>query len=116
VRTACPEEAAAGPPARFLVLEQGAFGFEPGAARSMERRVRPLETAAPERQTPMTEASTALETIRRQLTIVRALADEIERCLPEGIESSRDQLAEELARLGCQCLETGAAMARQPRS
>ncbi|HXX68074.1 MAG TPA: hypothetical protein VEK07_12860 [Polyangiaceae bacterium] len=63
----------------------------------------------------MIETSTSLDTIRQQLTVVRALTDEIERCLPDGIDSFREQLAEELARLGCRCLETGAAMARQAR-
>jgi hypothetical protein len=54
-----------------------------------------------------------LDAIRHLLAIVRALADEIERCLPQGADTTHERLVEELARLGCRCVETGFAMAKQ---
>jgi hypothetical protein len=73
----------------------------------------------PERRIPKAERSVCevpterLDAIRHQLAIVRALADEIERCLPEGADTTHERLVEELARLGCRCVETGVAMAKQ---
>ncbi len=48
-----------------------------------------------------------------QLAVVRTLADEIRRCIERGIgvEALREQLAEEIARLGCRCFEAAASMA-----
>jgi hypothetical protein len=49
--------------------------------------------------------------IRKQAAIVRALADELEHLAPQGATGSlREQLVEELARLGCRILETAAKL------
>jgi hypothetical protein len=49
---------------------------------------------------------------RQQLALVRTLADEFERCLVLGVgaQTMREQLVQELTRLGCRSLETAAAM------
>ena len=49
---------------------------------------------------------------RQQLAIVRTLADEFERCLVRCVDAqgAREQLVQELTRLGCRSLETAAAM------
>jgi hypothetical protein len=48
----------------------------------------------------------------RQLAIVRTIADEVDRCAADGLAavSLHEQLAQELARLGCGSLATAAAM------
>jgi hypothetical protein len=53
---------------------------------------------------------------KRQVAIVRSLTDELERCLARGslTRGLRQQLADELARLGRGSLEAAAAMARPP--
>jgi hypothetical protein len=53
---------------------------------------------------------------RQQLAVVRALADEVERCVahPAAARAMREQLAQELARLGCRSLEAAASMAANP--
>ncbi len=52
----------------------------------------------------------SLSTVRSQAALVRALLDEIERLAPLGADSTVDeQFIEELARLGCQCLEIATA-------
>jgi hypothetical protein len=50
---------------------------------------------------------------KRQIAVVRTLADELERCLQRGgtFEMLREQLVHELARLGSCSLETAAAIA-----
>jgi len=55
-----------------------------------------------------------LLTTRRQIAVVRAIADELERCLQGGsvFESLRAQFVEELSRLGCRSLEAAAALAK----
>ena len=55
-----------------------------------------------------------LLTTRRQIAVVRAIADELERCLHGGsvLESLRAQFIEELSRLGCRSLEAAAALAK----
>ncbi len=53
-------------------------------------------------------------TVRRQMAVVRTLADEIERCLaPAEGEAVREQLVQELTRLGCRSLEAAVAMTEQ---
>jgi hypothetical protein len=48
---------------------------------------------------------------KRQVAIVRALVDELERCLARGgATAAREQLVHELARLGRKTLETAAAL------
>ena len=52
--------------------------------------------------------------VRSQAAFVRALIDELERISPAGAEVALSaQLAEELARLGCRCLEAARALAAQ---
>lgn len=50
---------------------------------------------------------------RRQIAVVRAIADEIERCVQGGsfLQTLRAQFREELSRLGCRSLEAAAALA-----
>ena len=52
--------------------------------------------------------------LRSQLAVVRALADQVD-CVSEGGEDGglRDQLIEELARLGCRLLEEADSLARR---
>jgi hypothetical protein len=51
--------------------------------------------------------------VREQAAIVRALADELEALAPWGTTGTlRQQLVEELARLGCRILETAATLSR----
>jgi hypothetical protein len=54
-------------------------------------------------------------TTRRQIAIVRTLADELERCLDRGRAALalREQLVEELTRLGCRSLEAAADLAKR---
>lgn len=56
--------------------------------------------------------SAALTTsLRSQAAFVRALLDELERISPADSEGALGaQLVEELARLGCRCLETASAL------
>ncbi|HEX8795167.1 MAG TPA: hypothetical protein VF765_29670 [Polyangiaceae bacterium] len=51
---------------------------------------------------------------RRQIAVVRALADELERCVQGShlLETLRAQFVEELSRLGCSTLEAAAALAK----
>lgn len=49
--------------------------------------------------------------VRRQVAVVRALADELDRLGPASADCLRPQFVEELARLGCRVLETAAALA-----
>jgi len=51
---------------------------------------------------------------RRQIAVVRAIADELERCVRGSgvLETLREQFIEELSRLGCRSLEAAAALAR----
>ena len=51
---------------------------------------------------------------RRQIAVVRAIADELERCAQGGsvLETLRAQFIEELSRLGCRSLEVAAALAK----
>jgi len=51
---------------------------------------------------------------RRQIAVVRAIADELERCAHGGsiLETLREQFIEELSRLGCRSLEAAAAIAK----
>jgi hypothetical protein len=53
---------------------------------------------------------------RQQVAVIRALADEFERCLLRSgaVQTLREQLVHELARLGCRSLETATAMAKTP--
>lgn len=49
--------------------------------------------------------------VRGQAAFVRALLDELERISPAGKEGAFSaQLVEELARLGCRCLEAATAL------
>lgn len=50
---------------------------------------------------------------RRQIAIVRSIADEIGRCALGGslLDALRAQFIEELSRLGCRSLEAAAALA-----
>ena|GEM_PF-3192909 len=51
--------------------------------------------------------------VREQTALVRALADELEHLAPWGTTGGlRQQLVEELARLGCRIIETAATLAR----
>lgn len=90
---------------RVLCVELGRDGFERGPMP--EARILKAERATSEDRIEHFDA------IRQQLAIVRALADEIERCLPQGTDTTQERLVEELARLGCRCVETGVAMAKQ---
>jgi hypothetical protein len=73
--------------------------------------------------TPATSISTAdtrttakhLGRLRSHAAVVRALADEVE-CLSRTGDAAglRDQLIEELARLGCRLLETAGTLAGSP--
>lgn len=50
----------------------------------------------------------AVSPVRSQAAFVRALLDELERVAPAGADltdSVTEQLVEELARLGCRCIE-----------
>jgi hypothetical protein len=51
---------------------------------------------------------------RRQIAVVRTIADELERCVQGNglIETLRAQFIEELSRLGCRTLEAAAALAK----
>jgi len=51
---------------------------------------------------------------RRQIAVVRAVADELERCVQGGglFESLRAQFIEELSKLGCRSLEAAANLAK----
>ena len=53
---------------------------------------------------------------KRQIAIVRTLADELERRLVHGGAAAalQGQLVQELARLGCHSIETAATMAERP--
>jgi hypothetical protein len=54
----------------------------------------------------------ALSPVRKQTASVRALLDEIERGGPSGPgDGVSEQLVEELARLGCRCLEVASELA-----
>lgn len=46
-----------------------------------------------------------LSSVRNQVAFVRALLDEIERVAPADAKGVSEQLVEELARLGCRCIE-----------
>lgn len=84
-----------------------------GVRDGFERGSMP-EPRFPNARQPVCEVhSERLDAIRQQLAIVRALADEIERCLPQSADPKHERLVEELARLGCRCVETGVAMAKQ---
>ncbi len=50
--------------------------------------------------------------IRLQVSIVRTLLDEVDAVRPHE-DGTREQLIEELARLGCRLLETASAMSQQ---
>jgi hypothetical protein len=54
-----------------------------------------------------------LAATKRQIAVVRTLADELERCLRSGVsfEMLREQLVHELGRLGSRSLEIAAAIA-----
>jgi hypothetical protein len=53
----------------------------------------------------------AVSSVRSQAAFVRALLDEVERVAPSGSGSVvSEQLVEELARLGCRCIETASAL------
>ena len=51
---------------------------------------------------------------RRQIAVVRAIADELERRVQGGslLETLREQFIDELSRLGCRSLEAAAALAK----
>ena len=53
----------------------------------------------------------AVSPVRSQAAFVRALLDEVERIAPAGGDRAvTEQLAEELARLGCRCIELANAL------
>ncbi len=54
-----------------------------------------------------------LVSTRRQIAVVRTIADELERCLRDGrdVHTLREQFIEELAKLGCRSLEMAADIA-----
>lgn len=52
-------------------------------------------------------------TIRSQAAFVRSLLDEVERGVPSELTDPMSvQLVEELARLGCQCVEAAARLTK----
>jgi hypothetical protein len=49
--------------------------------------------------------------VRSQAAFVRTLLDELERVAPPGVDDAvSEQLVEELARLGCRCIELASAL------
>jgi hypothetical protein len=52
---------------------------------------------------------------RRQIAVVRAIADELERCVATDpvVRALQEQLVHELAKLGCRSLEAAAALAEE---
>jgi hypothetical protein len=48
--------------------------------------------------------------IRLQVSVVRALLDEVETIEPQFSDSAREHFIQELARLGCQILETASGL------
>ena len=60
---------------------------------------------------PLTEDN-RVSTLKQQVAVVRALADELERCLARDRAAIGEQFVDELARLGCASLATALAMGR----
>ena len=53
-----------------------------------------------------------LASVRSQAAFVRSLLDEVERLAPAGADTAlTEQLIEELARLGCRCLDAASSLA-----
>ena len=56
-----------------------------------------------------------LARVRTQVAVVRTLADQIELLVrPRYVDGLSEQLIEEMARLGCQLLETAAELTKEP--
>ena len=74
--------------------------------------LRPPHAPPAQPHRPVTIEEPALVEIKRELAIVRMLADELQRCVERSATPSplRAQLAQELAQLGSQILEAAAAM------
>lgn len=86
---------------------------------SLLRRAEPMNTArsAPP-PPPVARAKTLrLASVRSQAAFVRSLLDEVERLAPAGADPAlTDQLVEELARLGCRCLDAASSLAADDAS
>jgi len=60
-------------------------------------------------------AELRLARVRTQVAVVRTLADQIEFVVRPGhVDRLSEQVVEEMARLGCQLLETAAELTRAP--
>jgi hypothetical protein len=72
----------------------------------------PSRTILRDRDDRRDDSDPRLITAKRQVAVVRALADELERCLVRGTAAPtiRDQLVRELAWLGRRSLEIAAAL------
>jgi hypothetical protein len=79
----------------------------------------PHDPNSTQRITP-SNAVRPMSSVRNQAALLRTLLDEVERVAPPGVdEAVCEQLVEELARLGCRCIELARALtpvvgAREP--
>lgn len=79
----------------------------------MSAAARILEAPQPAERS--SAALRALPSVRSQAAFVRALLEEVERVAPPGVEGLREQLADELARLGNECIALARALRAEPR-
>jgi hypothetical protein len=97
---------------RTLVVDDEQDGVASGRPRLVAMRYRMSDF---QRELPPSTGGRAdrhaVSRVRGQIACARALLDEVDRCASPGLEgAASEQLVEELARLGCACLELASAL------